>query len=156
MITGGFSCCSNNFTLSGSSHWSLTLAPVPVLRHLNMETHMESDFSIRLDNISKIQTVSQRQKRQIWAGSVNSAVWNSFPWSVTVPSLTLLYIKPAGCDNLLGDRGARKPALLRVSPENVFLQLEGLESCIMTSVSDCRIFTRCDALVQNSRDADTH
>ncbi len=58
---------------------------------LNMETHMESDFSICLDNISKIQTVSQMQKRQIWAGSVNSAFWNSawFPWSFTVPSLTL-------------------------------------------------------------------
>lgn len=39
---------------------AVTLAPpTPELCCLKMETHMVSDFSMSLDNISKIQTVSQ-------------------------------------------------------------------------------------------------
>lgn len=89
------------------------------------------------------------QKRRIWAGSVNSTFSSSawFPCSVTLPSLTLLYFKPVDWDNLLGERGVRKPALLWQSPpsppqENVFLLVEGFETCILTSANDCKIFRR--------------
>lgn len=83
-----------------------------------------------LDDISKIQTVSLMQKRQIWAGRVNSRFSSSawFPWSVTVPCLTLLYFKPVDRDNVLGEREAREPAFYCRQTENtcfLFLLVTG-------------------------------
>lgn len=90
-------------------------------------------------------TFSQMKKSTFQSAVYNSGFWSSswFPWSVTVPSLTLLYFKPAEWDNLLGEKEVSKPALFwhRASPENVFLSVERYELYIKTSVDDCKIFT---------------
>lgn len=62
-----------------------------------------------------------------------------FPWSVTVPSVSLHYFKPVNWDNLLGKSNVRKPATLwyRVCPGNSSALFE---PPFMTAVNDCRRF----------------
>lgn len=62
-----------------------------------MESHMEGDsFPIHLDKISKDpKCVAVAEMADLSPKFSNR--------SIAVPNLTLLYIKPPGCDNLLGD-----------------------------------------------------
>lgn len=92
---------------------------------LNMESHMEGDFfPIHLDKISKDpKCVAAAEMPDLGPKFSSLKEFLSLPGSVAVPNVTLLYIKPTGCDNLLGDCGA-KNLLYLDSPESVFLHLK--------------------------------
>lgn len=112
---------------------------------------MEGDsFPIHLDKISKDpKCVAVAEMADLSPKFSNR--------SIAVPNLTLLYIKPPGCDNLLGDWGARKsaspwfpwkcfPPLTRIVSRIVTLVpwLPHIETsgCLSTNVAD--VLTRVE------------
>lgn len=88
---------------------------------------MEGDsFPIHLDKISKDpKCVAVAEMADLSPKFSNR--------SIAAPNLTLLYIKPTGCDNLLGDWGARKSAFTLI-PLKVFSSTRRIVSRIVTLV----------------------